>query len=54
MVKTWRVTSPCWPQPHSSLWVSSGTRLAQEATFGFSLNCPFQRHAAVSPSAPPP
>ena len=33
-VSTWRVTSPCWPHPATSLWHSSGTRLAHAGRLG--------------------
>ena len=53
-VKSWRVTSPCWPQPWISLWQSSGEALAKAGALAFSLIWVFHREAAVAPMAPPP
>ena len=41
--KTWRVTSPFWPQPQISLWHSSGMLVGEGRTLAFSLNCVFHR-----------
>ena len=54
-VNTWRVTSPCWPQPQISLWHSSGTTLAKAGTLAFSLQLRLPaRAAATPPRASPP
>ena len=42
-VITWRVTSPCWPQPQISLWPSSGSTLANAGALAFSFTWHFQR-----------
>ena len=48
-VSTWRVTSPCCPQPHSSLWQTSAGRVAEGRRLGVLADLVLQRTAATPP-----
>ena len=45
---TCRVTSPCWPQPATSLCESSGCTAAKAGVLALALICAFQRCAATA------
>ena len=47
-VRTWRVTSPSWPHPATSLWQSSGWTAQKAGALAFSLTWVFQRWAATA------
>ena len=51
-MNTWRVTSPCWPQPQISLWHSSGSALTNAGALAFSLTWAFHRWAAAAAQRP--
>ena len=50
----WRVTSPPWPHPANSSWVSSGNVAAKAGALALRFTCVFHHCAAtaVTPAEP--